>query len=104
MHATKHFKQSDLQDDATSGGTNHYQAYRRHHNPNTPNRYGMRRHFVHRHFHDTITIMEEGQLIRCPDCGMFCTLTALATTHRESAICKKGAKCNKQKQRDLQCI
>jgi hypothetical protein len=43
-------------------------------------RYGMRRHFVHRHFQDTIIIMEEGQLIRCPDCGMFCTLMALTTT------------------------
>jgi hypothetical protein len=67
-------------------------------------RYGMRRHFVHRHFQDTIIILEEGQLARCTDCGMFCTLLALTTTHRESKICKKGAKRNKQKQRDLQCI
>jgi hypothetical protein len=67
-------------------------------------RYGTRRHFLYRHYHDMIIIMEEGRLPRCPECGMFCTLLALAGTHRESAICKKGAKSNKQQMRDLQCI
>jgi hypothetical protein len=34
-------------------------------------RYGMRRHFMHRHLNDKIIIEEEGELPRCPSCGMF---------------------------------
>jgi len=31
--------------------------------------YTMRRHFLFRHKKDQITIAEEGQLLRCPECG-----------------------------------
>jgi hypothetical protein len=67
-------------------------------------RYGMRRHFLFRHYYDTIIILEEGQLQRCDNCGMFCTLVALAGKHRESAICREGAKRNKRKIMNLKCI
>jgi hypothetical protein len=68
------------------------------------NRFGMRRHFLFRHFQDTIIIMEEGRLSRCTQCGMFCTLLQLAGRHTDTKICKQGTKLNKQKMRDLQCI
>lgn len=67
-------------------------------------RFNMRQHFIHRHFHDKIIIMEEGSLERCHLCGMFCTPLLLAGRHQESTVCKKGAKQNQQKQLDLQCI
>jgi hypothetical protein len=35
---------------------------------------------------------------------MFCTLTALAGQHSQSAICKEGVKRNKHKMQNLQCI
>jgi hypothetical protein len=35
---------------------------------------------------------------------MFCTLTALAGKHMDSALCREGAKCNKRKKMNLQCI
>jgi hypothetical protein len=68
------------------------------------NRYGMRRHFLFRHYLDTIVILEERQLPHYDKCGMFCTLTALAGKHFESAICGEGTQTNKQKMRELQCI
>jgi hypothetical protein len=67
-------------------------------------RHGMRRHFLFRHYYDTIIIREEGQLPRCHNCGMFCTLTALAGKHMDSALCREGAKRNKRKKMNLQCI
>jgi hypothetical protein len=68
------------------------------------NRIGMRRHFLYRHFQDTIIIMEEGRLSRCTLCGMFCTKLQLAGGHTKTVLCKQGTKRNKQKMRDLQCI
>jgi hypothetical protein len=67
-------------------------------------RYNMRCHFMHRHFQDTIIIMEEGTLPRCTLCGMFVTPLQLAGRHTESVLCKRGAKRNKQRMQDLQCI
>jgi hypothetical protein len=60
-------------------------------NTTIQDRHGMRRHFLFRHYFDTIIILEEGQLPRCENCGMFCTLSALASTHPESALCREGA-------------
>jgi hypothetical protein len=68
-------------------------------------RYGMRRHFLFRHYYyDTIVILKEGRLPRCKNCGMFCTLVALAGKHMQSAICREGAKQNKRKIMNLKCI
>jgi hypothetical protein len=67
-------------------------------------RHGMRRHFLFWHYYDTIIILEEGQLPRCDNCGMFCTLSALAGKHKELALCKEGARQNKQKVTYLRCI
>jgi len=51
-------------------------------------RHGMRRHFNHRHFDDSILIIEEGYLPKCPQCGIQCNLT---TKHLSSKTCSKGA-------------
>jgi hypothetical protein len=67
-------------------------------------RYGMRRHFLFRHYYDTIIILEESRLPRCDNCGMFCTLVALAGNHLQSPICREGAKRNKRKIMNLKCI
>jgi hypothetical protein len=67
-------------------------------------RIGMRRHFLYRHFQDTIVIMEEGRLSRCTRCGMFCTEFQFACGHTNTILCKQGTKRNRQKMRDLQCI
>jgi hypothetical protein len=50
-------------------------------------RYGMRRHFMHRHLNDKIIIEEEGELPRCPSCGMFGRING---THQRSRTCKEG--------------
>jgi hypothetical protein len=50
-------------------------------------RHGMRRHFMYRHYYDTIIITEEGPLPRCELCGMFCTQLSLTGSHQESQIC-----------------
>jgi hypothetical protein len=68
------------------------------------NRCGMRRHFMFRHYYDTIIIEEEGLYERCEKCGMFCSPLALAGAHHETAICKRGAKRNQQKAQNLACI
>jgi hypothetical protein len=60
--------------------------------------------FLVRHYYDTTIIWEEGQLPRCHNCGMFCTLTALAGKHMDLALCREGAKRNKRKKMNLQCI
>jgi hypothetical protein len=65
-------------------------------------RYGMRRHFLFLYYYYKIIITEEGELPRCENCGMFCTITAkncgmfctitaLAGKHRDSVICRNGA-------------
>jgi hypothetical protein len=65
--------------------------------------YGMHRHFLFRHYYDTIIIRKEGILSRCEQCGMFCTIVALTGKHLQRMICREGAKWNKRKM-NLQCI
>jgi hypothetical protein len=67
-------------------------------------RHRMRCYFMFRHYYDTIIILEEGRLPRCDSCGMFCTLSALAGKHLQSALCKEGAKHSKRKRMNLTCI
>jgi hypothetical protein len=68
------------------------------------NRYKMREHFLYCHYYDTIIISEEGLLPRCDKCGLFCSEAALATTHRDSAACRRNEKRNRKKKLNLQCI
>ena len=60
----------------------------------------MRVHFVHRHVHDTVVILEEGNLPlpRCPRCDLQVSRKALNGRHLETNQCKKGAE---RKQRRL---
>ena len=55
-----------------------------------PCRDSLRRHFVYRHFADTICILEEGShpLPKCELCGMHIKLSA--TRHRTSQTCCDG--------------
>ena len=57
-------------------------------------------HFVHRHVHDTVVILEEGNLPlpRCPRCNMQVSRKALNGCHLETNQCKKGGE---RKQRRL---
>ena len=49
-------------------------------------------HFVHRHVHDTVVILEEGNLPlpRCPRCDLQVSRKALNERHLESSQCKTG--------------
>ena len=60
----------------------------------------MRVHFVHRHVHDTVVILEEGKLPlpRCPRCDLQVSRRALNGRHLETNQCKTGAE---RKQRRL---
>ena len=49
-------------------------------------RLAMRSHFMTRHPSDTISIVEEGLLPRCSECGWYGT-TALTDSHRSSLAC-----------------
>ena len=53
----------------------------------------MRVHFVHRHVHDTVVMLEEGNLPlpRCPRCDLQVTRKALNGRHLGTLQCKKGA-------------
>ena len=63
-------------------------------------RAAMRVHFVHRHVHDTVVILEEGNLPlpRCPRCDLQVSRKALNGRHLETNQCKTGAE---RKQRRL---
>ena len=63
-------------------------------------RTAMRVHFVHRHVHDTVVMLEEGNLPlpRCPRCDLQVTRKALNGRHMGTLQCKKGAE---RKQRRL---
>ena len=63
-------------------------------------RAAMRVHFVHRHVHDTVVILEEGNLPlpRCPRCSMQVSRRAHNGRHLETNQCKTGAE---RKQRRL---
>ena len=52
-------------------------------------RHSLRRHFLHRHPHDTIIIEEEGALQRCDKCDMF---TPSIHSHQKTKTCADGAK------------
>ena len=56
-------------------------------------RAAMRVHFVHRHVHDTVVILEEGNLPlpRCPQCDLKVFRKALNGRHLETNQCKTGA-------------
>ena len=60
----------------------------------------MRVNFVHRHVHDTVVMLEEGNLPlpRCPRCDLQVPSKALNGRHLETLQCKKGAE---KKQRRL---
>ena len=53
----------------------------------------MRVHFLHRHVHDTVVILEEGNLPlpRCPRCDLQVSRKALNGRHLETNQCKTGA-------------
>ena len=52
----------------------------------------MRVHFVHQHVHDTVVILEEGNLPlpRCPRCNLQVTRKALNGRHLETSQCRTG--------------
>ena len=52
----------------------------------------MRVHFLHRHVHDTVVMLEEGNLPlpRCPRCDLQVTKKALNGRHLGTFQCKKG--------------
>ena len=56
-------------------------------------RAAMRVHFVHRHVHETVVILEEGNipLPRCPRCDLQVSMKALKGRYLETNQCKKGA-------------
>jgi hypothetical protein len=55
------------------------------------------RHFTYWHPHDVIVILEEGRLPQCKLCGMHVPMPALAGGHRNSAFCREGVACNRQR-------
>ena len=62
-------------------------------------RAAMRVHFVHRHVHDTVVILEEGNLPlpRCPRCNLQVSRKALNERHLETNQCRKGAERKQQR-------
>ena len=56
-------------------------------------RASMRVHFVHRHVHNTVVILEEGNLPlpRCPRCDLQVSRKALNGCHLETNQCRTGA-------------
>ena len=52
----------------------------------------MRVHFVHRHVHDTVVILEEGNLSlpRCPRCDLQVSRKSLNGRHLETSQCRTG--------------
>ena len=56
-------------------------------------RAAMRVHFVHRHVHDTVVLLEEGNLplLRCPQCDLQVSRKALNGRHLGTNQCRTGA-------------
>ena len=54
-------------------------------------RTAMRVHFVHRHVHNTVVMLEEGNLPRCPRCDLQVTRKTLNGRHLGTLQCKTGA-------------
>ena len=63
-------------------------------------RTAMRMHFVHRHVHDTVVMLEEGNppLPRCPRCDLQVSRKALNGSHLGTIQCRTG---KERKQRRL---
>ena len=59
----------------------------------------MRVHFVHRHVHGTVVMLEEGNppLPRCPRCDLQVSRKALNGRHLGTLQCKKGAERKQQR-------
>ena len=59
----------------------------------------MRVHFVHRHVHGTMVMLEEGNLPlpRCPQCDLQVTRKVLNGRHLGTLQCKKGAERKRQR-------
>ena len=59
----------------------------------------MQVHFVHRHVHDTVVILEEGNLPlpRCPRCDLQVSRRALNGRHLETSQCRTGTKRKQQR-------
>ena len=55
-------------------------------------RAAMRVHFVHRHVHNTVVILEEGNLPlpRCPRCDLQVSRKALNGRHLDTSQCRTG--------------
>ena len=62
-------------------------------------RAAMRVHFVHRHVHNTVVILEEGKLPlpRCPRCDLQVSRKALNRRHLETSQCRTGTKQKRQR-------
>ena len=56
-------------------------------------------HFVHRHVHDTVVILEEGNfpLPRCPRCDLHVSSKALNRRHLETSQCRTGTERKRQR-------
>ena len=59
----------------------------------------MRVHFVHRHVHNTVVILEEGNLPlpRCPWCNLQVSRRALNGRHLETSQCRTGTERKRQR-------
>ena len=62
-------------------------------------RAAMRVHFVHRHVHDTVVILEEGNrpLPRCPRCDLQVSRKVLNGRHLETSQCRTGTERKRQR-------
>ena len=62
-------------------------------------RTAMQVHFVHRHVHDTVVMLEEGNLPlpRCPRCDLQVPRKALNGRHLGTLQCQKGAERKQQR-------
>ena len=62
-------------------------------------RAAMRVHFVHRHFHNTVVILEEGNLPlpRCPRCDLQVSRKALNGRHLGTSQCRTGMERKQQR-------
>ena len=62
-------------------------------------RAAMRVHFVHRHVHDTVVMLEEVNLPlpRCPWCDLQVSSKALNERHLGTIQCRTGTECKKRR-------
>ena len=62
-------------------------------------RVAMQVHFVHRNVHNTVVILEEGNLPlpRCPRCDIQVSRKALNGRHLETSQCSTGMECKRRR-------